>query len=78
MDNNRTLSALIPSVGWLRSYPRAWLRPDVIAGLTAAAVVIPKAMAYATIAASVLLGLQALGVETVGTVPGGFPAFVWP
>jgi high affinity sulfate transporter 1 len=27
-----------------------WLRPDVIAGLTTAAVVIPKAMAYATIA----------------------------
>ena len=32
------------------SYPREWLRPDVIAGLTAAAVVVPKAMAYATIA----------------------------
>jgi high affinity sulfate transporter 1 len=31
-------------------YPREWLRPDVIAGLTAAAVVVPKAMAYATIA----------------------------
>ncbi len=36
--------------GWLRGYPKAWLRLDVIAGLTAAAVVIPKAMAYATIA----------------------------
>jgi SulP family sulfate permease len=34
----------------LRDYPRDWLRPDVIAGLTAAAVVVPKAMAYATIA----------------------------
>jgi len=33
-----------------RDYPREWLRPDVIAGLTAAAVVVPKAMAYATIA----------------------------
>jgi high affinity sulfate transporter 1 len=31
-------------------YPREWLRPDVIAGLTTAAVVVPKAMAYATIA----------------------------
>ena len=29
---------------------REWLRADVLAGLTAAAVVIPKAMAYATIA----------------------------
>ncbi len=35
---------------WLFSYERDWLRPDVIAGLTTAAVVIPKAMAYATIA----------------------------
>ena len=32
------------------SYSKEWLRPDVIAGLTTAAVVIPKAMAYATIA----------------------------
>jgi high affinity sulfate transporter 1 len=35
---------------WLLAYKKDWLRPDVIAGLTAAAVVIPKAMAYATIA----------------------------
>jgi len=35
---------------WLVSYPRSWLRDDVIAGLTTAAVVIPKAMAYSTIA----------------------------
>lgn len=43
-------SDLIPSIAWLRQYPREWLRPDVTAGLTAAAVVVPKAMAYATIA----------------------------
>jgi high affinity sulfate transporter 1 len=36
--------------GWLLSYRKEWLRPDVVAGLTTAAVVIPKAMAYATIA----------------------------
>jgi SulP family sulfate permease len=35
---------------WTRSYQKDWLRPDIVAGLTAAAVVIPKAMAYATIA----------------------------
>ena len=39
-----------PLFGWLRDYRKDWLRPDVVAGLTAAAVVIPKAMAYATIA----------------------------
>ena len=40
--------AVLPA--WLRDYRSEWLRPDVLAGLTAAAVVIPKAMAYATIA----------------------------
>src|SRR6186997_2107876 len=45
-----TLSKFIPSMAWLRQYPKEWLRPDLVAGLTAAAVVIPKAMAYATIA----------------------------
>jgi SulP family sulfate permease len=29
---------------------KEWLRHDVVAGLTTAAVVIPKAMAYATVA----------------------------
>jgi high affinity sulfate transporter 1 len=37
-------------LNWLLGYQKDWLRPDVVAGLTAAAVVIPKAMAYATIA----------------------------
>jgi len=35
---------------WLVSYQKGWLRPDIIAGLTAAAVVIPKSMAYTSIA----------------------------
>ena len=35
---------------WLASYRKEWLRPDIIAGLITAAVVIPKAMAYATVA----------------------------
>ena len=35
---------------WLTGYRAAWLRADVLAGMTAAAVVIPKAMAYAVIA----------------------------
>jgi high affinity sulfate transporter 1 len=40
----------LPIPDWLHEYRREWLRPDVIAGLTTAAVVIPKALAYATIA----------------------------
>ncbi len=39
-----------PLPDWLIGYQKDWLRPDVLAGLTTAAVVIPKAMAYATIA----------------------------
>jgi high affinity sulfate transporter 1 len=40
----------VPAASWLSRYERPWLRADVLAGLTTAAVVIPKAMAYATIA----------------------------
>jgi high affinity sulfate transporter 1 len=39
-----------PLLSWAVGYRKEWLRFDVVAGLTAAAVVIPKAMAYATIA----------------------------
>ena len=35
---------------WLVSYRRDWLQPDLVAGLTTGAVIIPKAMAYAMIA----------------------------
>ena len=40
----------IPIAGWLRTYSPSWLRFDIIAGLTTGAVVIPKAMAMATVA----------------------------
>src|SRR3954453_15386315 len=51
---------------WARGYPKGWLRPDVVAGLTAAAVVIPKAMAYATIAGlPVQIGLYTVFVPMV-------------
>jgi high affinity sulfate transporter 1 len=40
----------VPALSWLSSYEREWLRFDLVAGLTTAAVVIPKAMAYAAIA----------------------------
>jgi sulfate permease, SulP family len=40
----------MPLLDWLPSYRKEWLRPDIVAGLTTAAVVIPKSMAYATIA----------------------------
>jgi SulP family sulfate permease len=64
--NQRDKPGLIPSIQWLRSYPKEWLRPDIFAGLTAAAVVIPKAMAYATIAGlPVQVGLYTVFVPMV-------------
>ncbi|MFN2195078.1 MAG: SulP family inorganic anion transporter, partial [Anaerolineales bacterium] len=40
----------LPILSWLPHYQAAWLRNDLVAGLIAAAVVVPQAMAYATIA----------------------------
>ncbi|WP_206055541.1 SulP family inorganic anion transporter [Nocardioides sp. GY 10127] len=42
-----TPGALAP---WRRGYDRAWLRPDVLAGLTVWAVLVPESLAYATVA----------------------------
>jgi high affinity sulfate transporter 1 len=44
------VSRAVPAVGWMRSYRRPWLSGDLIAGATAAAVVVPQAMGYATVA----------------------------
>lgn len=43
-----SIEKLLP--GWWRAYRSGWLRADVVAGLIVAAIVIPKALAYATIA----------------------------
>jgi SulP family sulfate permease len=50
LSTDHTSHGNLPIADWLFNYQKAWLRPDIIAGLTTAAVVIPKAMAYATIA----------------------------
>jgi len=64
--NQHDKPGLIPSIQWLRNYPKEWLRPDIFAGLTAAAVVIPKSMAYATIAGlPVQVGLYTVFVPMV-------------
>jgi MFS superfamily sulfate permease-like transporter len=49
-DAPNGLSKYLPILSWLSGYTSGWLRFDIIAGLTAAAVVIPQAMAYAAIA----------------------------
>src|SRR5688500_14238829 len=40
----------VPMAGWLRRYDRRDLRADVVAGLTVAALVVPKNLGYAGIA----------------------------
>jgi SulP family sulfate permease len=50
----------LPVFSWLHGYERRWLRGDVIAGLTVWAVLVPEALAYATIAGvSPVVGLYA-------------------
>jgi len=44
------LRSLVPILGWLPNYNRAWLRGDIIAGLTVVALLVPEGMAYAELA----------------------------
>jgi high affinity sulfate transporter 1 len=44
----RTL--IVPALNWLRSYPRGFLRPDLVAGLTLAAYMLPAAIGDASLA----------------------------
>ena len=46
----RRAAGLVPMLGWLRSYDRDWLRGDLIAGVTVAALIVPKNLGYAGIA----------------------------
>ncbi len=49
-DNSKDRWRLVPMVGWIRSYDRAWLKADVIAGIAVAALIVPKNLGYAAIA----------------------------
>ena len=40
----------VPITQWLPAYPRDWLRPDLTAGLTSWGVMVPVALAYASLA----------------------------
>jgi len=50
MGARRTVGSLVPILGWIRSYDRGWLRGDLIAGVTVAALIVPKNLGYAGIA----------------------------
>jgi high affinity sulfate transporter 1 len=49
-DRRTTIKSYFPILDWLPNYDRNWLRPDVIAAFTVWALLIPEAMAYATMA----------------------------
>jgi sulfate permease, SulP family len=44
------LTKLVPVVGTIRTYDRRWLRADLVAGVTVAALIVPKNLGYAGIA----------------------------
>ena len=45
-----SLTKWVPIVGALRGYRRAWLRADLIAGISVCVVMIPSVLAYAELA----------------------------
>lgn len=46
----RGIARILPIFQWAPAYERQWFRPDLIAGLTVAALVVPKSLGYAGIA----------------------------
>ncbi|HLC15591.1 MAG TPA: SulP family inorganic anion transporter, partial [Thermodesulfovibrionia bacterium] len=44
------LKRIFPFLEWLKGYNTAYLRSDLVAGLTVALILIPQSMAYAQIA----------------------------
>ncbi len=49
-ERRETLARWVPGVSAARSYQRTWLRPDLVAGLVLAAILVPQGMAYAELA----------------------------
>lgn len=49
-ERSSRLARVAPIVAWLPSYQRSWWRPDLLAGLTVWALLVPEAMAYAELA----------------------------
>ena len=45
-----TLRRYVPILEWLPKYQRRWLRPDAVAAIVVWAVLVPQAIAYASLA----------------------------
>jgi SulP family sulfate permease len=50
LDKQPIQNRILPILNWLPNYKQAWLRGDILAGLTVLALLIPEGMAYAEIA----------------------------
>ena len=48
--SKKSLNRYVPSIGWMRTYPREWLRDDLVSGLVVGMIMVPVAMAYAQMA----------------------------
>src|SRR5436305_12371077 len=61
----------IPGLRVIRAYERSWLRPDLVAGVVLAAILVPQGMAYAELA-----GLPAVtGLYTTIACLAGYAIF---
>src|SRR6266498_365749 len=61
------MARLLPGLAQAEGYERAWLRGDVVAGLTVAAYLIPQVMAYAEVAGvPAVAGLWAMVGSVIG------------
>ena len=64
MATSPMLKAVVPP--WLRAYDRKWFLPDIVAGVTLAAVAIPECMGYTSIAQTpVVTGLYTVIFPTM-------------
>ena len=65
-DAPRGLARFLPILSWGPTYQREWLRPDLIAGVAVAALVVPKSLGYAGIAGvPIQHGLYAAAAGTI-------------
>jgi SulP family sulfate permease len=60
------IARFLPILQWAPSYQRSWLRPDLVAGIAVAALVVPKSLGYAGIAGvPIQHGLYAAAAGTI-------------
>ena len=67
MSGRGVVERWVPGVHAARTYRRDWLRPDLVAGVVLAAILVPQGMAYAELA-----GLPAVNglYATIGCLVG--------